>query len=89
MFLRELIQLDEKQVWAKRGQKVVRKFRCTSGPRTGRVVSDVGQCYAAPDIEKRLRLKMTKARLGGKMARKARRTKRVNKASIAVRKLNK
>lgn len=89
MLLRELIQLDEKQVWAKRGQKIVRKFRCTNGPRAGRVVSDVGQCYAAPDIEKRLRLRMTKARLGGKMARKAKRTKRTNKASIAVRKLNK
>lgn len=89
MLLRELIQIDEKMAFAKRGGKIVRKFRCSAGPRAGRIVSQVGQCFAAPDIGKRIKLKMTKARLGAKMARKAKRTKRVNSASIAVRKLNK
>lgn len=85
MLLRDLF---EKQVWAKRGSKVVRKYRCTSGPRKGRTVTDLGQCYAAPDVAKRNRLKLTKARLGAKMARKARKTKRTSGASIAVRNLN-
>lgn len=89
MLLRELIQVDEGMAFAKRGNKVVRKFRCTTGPRAGRVVSQIGQCFAAPDIGKRIKLKMTKARLGAKMARKAKRTKRVNTTSIAVKKLNK
>jgi hypothetical protein len=61
--------------WAKRGKKVVRKYRCTSGFRKGRVVATPGQCFAAPDIKKRIKLKMTKARLGSRMARKAKRTK--------------
>jgi len=87
MLLKDLI--SEKQVWAKRGQKVVRKFRCTSGPRKNRTVTDIGQCFAPPDIAKRNRLKLTKARLGAKMTRKAKRTKRTSGASIAVRRLNK
>lgn len=90
MLLREIIDtnLSEDLAWAKRGNKVVRKFRCTMGPRKGRIVADIGQCAAAPDVAKRHRLKITKARLGARMARKARRTKRINPASIRTRKLN-
>lgn len=87
MLLREL--LTEKQVWAKSGKKVVRKYRCTSGKRKGRVVASAAQCFAAPDVKKRIKLKMTKARLGAKMARKAKRTKRINPASLRVKALNK
>jgi len=83
------ITLDEKMAWAKRGNKVVRKFRCTSGPRTGRIVSKIGQCFAAPDMKKRVRLKLTKARLGAKMTRKAKKTKRINPASKRVKAMNK
>ena len=82
------ITLDEKMAWAKRGNKVVRKFRCTSGPRTGRIVSKIGQCFAAPDMKKRVRLKLTKARLGTKMTRKAKKTKRINPASKRVKAMN-
>jgi len=89
MQLRELFDINEKMAWAKRGNKVVRKFRCMSGPRTGRIVSDIGQCFAAPDVKKRARLKLTKARLGSRMTRKAKRTKRVNPASKRVKAMNK
>ena len=88
MQLRELFDITEKMAWAKRGNKVVRKFRCTTGPRKGRIVSDLGQCFAAPDVKKRARLKLTKARLGAKMARKAKKTKRVSPASKRVKALN-
>ena len=81
--------LEEKQVWARSGQKVVRKYRCTSGARKGRIVAKIGQCFAAPNVAAKIRMKRTKARLGGKMARKARRTKRVNPASRRVQALNK
>ena len=90
MLLRELTSsLDEKRVWAKSGKKVVRKYRCSGGRRHGRVVSKIQQCFAAPDMKKRFQLKKTKARLGGRMARKARRTKRINPASRRVQALNK
>jgi hypothetical protein len=91
MLLREFfdIQLDESQVWARSGKKVVRKYRCTGGSRKGRVVSKMSQCFAAPDIKKRVQLKKTKARLGKRLARKAKRTKRINPASRRVAALNK
>jgi len=88
MQLRELYNITEKMAWAKRGNKVVRKFRCTSGSRAGRIVADIGQCFAAPDVKKRARLKLTKARLGAKMVRKAKKTKRVSPASRRVKALN-
>ena len=81
--------LEEKTVFARRGNKVVRKYRCTTGPRKGRTVTNLGQWFAAPDVAKRNKLKITKARLGAKMARKAKRTKRTNPSSIRLRSLNK
>lgn len=91
MLLREFFidQLEEKQVWARRGKNIVRKYRCTGGNRKGRVVAKVAQCFAAPDIKKRAVLKITKARLGPRLARKIKRTKRINPASKRVQQLNK
>jgi len=94
MLLREITlpleDLEEaKMAWAKRGNKVVRKFRCAGGRRHGRIVSNIAQCFAKPDMKKRLKLKVTKARLGAKMTRKARKTKRINPASRRVAALNK
>ena len=89
MLLREFAILAEKQVWAKSGQKVVRKYRCTAGQRKGRVVKMASQCFAAPNIAAGIRLKKTKARLGNRMARKAKRTKRMNPVSRRVAQMNK
>jgi len=92
MFLRELFaqeELDEQQVWAKAGNKAVRKYRCSGGARKGRVVSNMSQCFAAPNIKRRIAMKKVKARIGGKMARKARRTKKINPVSKRVASLNK
>ena len=91
MLLREFFndQINEKQVWARSGQKVVRKFRCSGGPRKGRVVSQMAQCFAAPDIKKRQTFKLTKARLGPRITRKAKKTKRINPASRRVQAMNK
>ena len=80
--------IPEAMAWAKRGNKVVRKFRCAGGKRHGRVVSSPQQCFAAPDIKKLMKLKMTKARLGARMIRKSKKTKRVNPASRRVAALN-
>ena len=81
--------VNERQVWAKSGSKVVRKYRCMTGKRKGRVVKQPSQCFAAPDIKKRIMLKKTKARLGSRMARKAKRTKRTNPTSKRVAQMNK
>ena len=90
MLIHEFVEpLDEKQVWARSGKKVVRKYRCTSGLRKGRAVAKPAQCFASPDIKKRFKLKQTKARLGPRMARKARRTKKFNPVSRRVASMNK
>jgi hypothetical protein len=91
MLLRDLftIELEETQVWARSGKKVVRKYRCSGGKRKGRVVSKIAQCFAPPDMKKRMTLKKTKARLGKRISRKAKRTKRTNVASRRVQSMNK
>ena len=75
-------------VWRKVGNKIKRAVRCTAGRRKGRVVSNPSQCNAPIDYKKRINLKRTKARLGARMAKKARRTKRFNSLSKRVAKLN-
>ena len=87
MFLEELC--EAKMAWQRRGTKLVRKYRCTSGRRKGRIVAKPAQCFAAPDIKKRFRLKMLKAKVGARIRRKAKRTMRTNPASIMKAKLNK
>jgi|TARA_Y100000389_G_scaffold173752_1_gene183173 hypothetical protein len=91
MLVTEIVSSDlsEKQIWGRTGKKIVRKYRCASGQRKGRIVSTIGQCFAAPNIKKKISMKRTRARLGARMARKAKRTKRTNPASIALKRLNK
>ena len=80
--------MEAKMVWAKRGSKIVRKVRCTSGPRKGRMVSNAGQCSKPINLKKRMTLKKTRARMGKRMTRRAARTKRRNPISKRVARLN-
>lgn len=67
--------------WGKVGDKIVRRYRCSSGPRKGRLVSTPSGCSKRIDPKKRMQFKKTMAKLGKKIARKARRTKKVNPVS--------
>jgi len=80
--------IEARMVWRKMGKTVKRAVRCTSGRRKGRVVSNPSQCHKPIDMKKRMTLKKTKARMGARMMRKAKRTKRMNPASRRVRSLN-
>ena len=79
---------EARMVWRKSGNKIKRGVRCTSGRRKGRVVSTATQCAAPIDMKKRMTLKKTKAKFGKRLARKARRTKRVNPISKRLKSLN-
>ena len=81
--------IEAQLVWARKGNKVSKKYRCSVGQRAGRLVSNPSQCSAPIDIKKRLTLRKTKARMGARMERKAQRTKKFNPASKAVQRLNK
>jgi len=80
---------EARMVWRKMGNTIKRAIRCTSGRRKGRVVSKPSQCNAPIDFKKRLTMKKTKSRLGARMARKSRRTKKFNMQSKRVAALNK
>ena len=76
--------VEAQLIWARKGNKLTRKYRCVVGQRAGRIVSKPGQCGAPIDIKKRLVLKRTKNKMGKRMARKAQRTKKFNPASRAL-----
>lgn len=80
---------EARMVWRKSGNKVKRAVRCTSGRRKGRVVAKASQCSAPIDFSKRILMKRNRAKFGGRMARRAQRTKRFNPASKRLRTLNK
>ena len=84
----EDLEEGAKLVWARSGNKLVRKYRCQGGKRHGRVVSSPTMCNAPIDIKKRQKFKQTKLAKGAKMARKARKTKRTNPASLRLKRLN-
>jgi hypothetical protein len=87
--LLENVEVSEKQVWARKGKQVVSKYRCSGGRRNGRVATSISSCYSPVDIKKRQTMKRTKARVGARMTRVARKTKRLNPASKRVQRLNK
>lgn len=87
MLIEEVLP-EAQMVWARRGGKLKRQYRCTSGQRKGRVVASPSQCFAPIDIKKRQTMKRTKGRYGSRLARKARRTKRLDPVSRKLRTLN-
>jgi len=87
--LDETFDLDEKQIWGRRGNKAVRKYRCSGGTRHGRIVSAPSACFKPINMKARYTLKRTQARLGKRIARKSRRTKRINPVSRRIKAMNK
>lgn len=83
------IIIEARMVWAKRGNKLTRRYRCVVGKRKGRTVSSPAQCDAAIDITKRIRMKQLQAKQGKRLARKAKRTKQFSPVSQMVKRLNK
>jgi hypothetical protein len=68
--------------------KISLRWRCESGPRTGRTVPKVTDCSASPDVAQAQRMKKTRQRTKIRQARKTKRTKRLNPASKLARMLN-
>ena len=85
----EEVTNEATMAWARSGSKVVPKYRCTSGRLKGKIVAKPGSCYKAPDVKKRIKLAITRAKLKKRIARKSQRTKRINPASRRVQALNK
>jgi GNAT superfamily N-acetyltransferase len=85
------ISLSETSVvWARKsGQpRPTQKFRCASGPRAGKRVSSIKQCFAPIDVTKREQMKKTRAKTAIRQARKARKTKRIDPGARLAKMLN-
>ena len=93
MLLAELFHADgeiliEGMVFARRGKKIVRRYRCTSGPRRGQTVKNAGSCGGSRDAKRRVISKRAYARKGRRILGKRRRTLRLNPISLRVQALN-
>ncbi len=96
MLLSELFMKDDEDIllegariaWAKVGDKVVKKYRCTSGARQGSIVSHPAQCTKPFDLKKRLKFRQTKLAKQKRMVRKTKRTKGRDPVSKRVRRMN-
>lgn len=82
-----------KMVWGvgkhnQRGGKTKLRFRCSAGPRAGRQVSHPSKCVQQYDVAAAQRMKRTRARTAPTQARRQKRTKSINTASVLARKLN-
>jgi hypothetical protein len=65
-----------------------RKFRCTSGPRKGRVVADPATCTKPIDMAKRIKARQTRQRKAGVASFKRARTLRTSPASKIIKRTN-
>lgn len=76
------------QIAGRSGNKIVRKYRCTSGSRRGRIVSKPSTCSAPKNVRSSINLKKAKRRAGRLMSTRAQRTKTSLKTTKRLKKLN-
>jgi hypothetical protein len=75
-----------RQKWATK--HTVRKYRCTSGTRKGRIVAKPATCNAPKNVKASNTLKKTRRSKGKTISIKSTRTKRTNPASQKLKRLN-
>jgi hypothetical protein len=76
------------QIWGRTKGKMVRKYRCTTGSRKGRIVASPSTCNAPKRVKSSISMKKAKRR-GSAIATKTTRTKKYYGTSPRVAKLNK
>ena len=76
------------QIAGRSGNKIVRKYRCTSGSRRGRIVSKPSTCSAPRNVKSTINIKKAKRRSGRLMTTRAQRTKTALKTTKRLKKLN-
>ena len=84
----ELIE-GAKMVWRRKGNKVVKGYRCTTGRKKGRLVDTPADCSKTIDLKKRFKMKKMLQQKGTRIRRKAIRTKKRNPVSMRLQRMNK
>jgi hypothetical protein len=77
-----------KQVWGRSKKGVVRRYRCTDGPKSGRVVAKPSTCGTAINQRRSASLKKTRRSISAAQAIKRRKTMH-RPTSTRITKLNK
>jgi|TARA_B110000908_G_C10258313_1_gene457228 hypothetical protein len=75
-------------IWSRAGGKQVRKYRCTSGIRKGRIVARATTCNSPINQKAKLTLKKTKRRTPNTIKINTKKTKRSNPASRRLKRIN-
>lgn len=89
LFENESLEETARMVWARKGNEVKKKFRCTSGHKQGQLVNNPADCGTGKDMKKSQKMRTLYKQQGKKMKKKAQRTQKKNPASQRLRKLNK
>lgn len=77
------------QIMGRKGGKLVRKYRCSSGSRKGRIVASPATCNAPKRVKSSINIKKAKAKRGSAMTIAAQRTKRASGNSQRLGRINK
>ena len=91
MLFNELAQeevYEAKLVYARKGRAIIRKYRCGSGRLKGKTVTKPAACFTPVNMKKSFTLARTKAKMGARMKRKSKMTRRMNPASKRLKTLN-
>lgn len=89
MKISEIVTESIVQVWSRtKGGQMVRKYRCTAGPRKGRIVSSPAVCTQPKRLSSVYSIKKAKARRGAVIKVKTARTKRASGASQRLARFN-
>ena len=87
MLLREMFE-SAVSIMGRSGNKNVRKYRCTSGVRKGRIVARATTCNSPINQKAKLTLTKTKRKTPNKIKINTKKTKRSNPASRRLKRIN-
>ena len=89
MIISEIVDEGAVQIFGMKKGKVVRKYRCTSGQKKGRIVAKPTTCSAPIRVSSRIAIKKAKARRSPLIKIKSRFTKRMSPNTRRLTRLNK
>ena len=90
MKIQEIVTESVVQVWSRnKGGQMVRKYRCLSGARKGRIVSSPTTCNQPKRVSSSINIRKAKYKYGRNMNIKSQRTKRAGAFSKRLAKINK
>lgn len=86
----KVVEITEgyKQVWGRNKSGIVRRYRCTDGPKKGRVVAKPSTCSTALNKQKSINLTKTRRTVGKRQALK-RSLRMKHPTSIRIKSMNK